>query len=62
MSYSSCAAQGAIDWPLAALIGVPELAGVLVGWRVAQALPTRVLKMALTAALLALAPYLALTA
>ncbi|AUH70313.1 anion permease [Gordonia sihwensis] len=56
------AAQGAIDWPLAALIGVPELAGVLVGWRVAQALPTRVLKMALTAALLALAPYLALTA
>lgn len=54
------AAHGAIDWPLAALVGVPELAGVLIGWILARRLPTRTLKSALVATLLALAPYLAL--
>lgn len=53
-------AAGTIDWPLAVLIGVPELAGVLIGWRIAHALPTRTLKYALVVTLLALAPYLAL--
>ncbi|MFI7392987.1 sulfite exporter TauE/SafE family protein [Streptomyces tendae] len=53
-------AQGAVDWPLAVLVGVPELAGVLLGWRIAHALPTRHLKYALIATLFALAPYLAL--
>lgn len=53
-------AHGAVDWPLAALVGVPELAGVLVGWAIARALPTRALKVALVASLFALAPYLAL--
>ena len=53
-------AHGAIDWPLAALVGIPELAGVLIGWKIAQALPTRSLKNALVVTLLALAPYLAL--
>ncbi|MDX3397256.1 sulfite exporter TauE/SafE family protein [Streptomyces violaceoruber] len=53
-------AQGAVDWPLAVLVGVPELAGVLLGWRIAHALPTRHLKYALITTLLALAPYLAL--
>lgn len=52
--------SGAIDWPLAVLIGVPELAGVLLGWKIARSLPTRTLRYALVAALLALAPYLAL--
>lgn len=52
--------SGAIDWPLAALVGVPELAGVLLGWKIAQALPTRSLKYALIITLLAVAPYLAL--
>ncbi len=32
--------RGAIDWPLVALIGLPELAGVLLGWKIAQSLPT----------------------
>lgn len=54
------ATQGNIDWTLAVLIGVPELVGVFVGWRIAHALPTRVLKIMLVVALLALAPYLAL--
>ncbi|GAA4880848.1 sulfite exporter TauE/SafE family protein [Saccharopolyspora cebuensis] len=53
-------AHGAIDWPLAALVGVPELAGVLLGWKLARALPTRGLKYALIGTLVALAPYLAL--
>ncbi len=54
------AAQGAIDWPLAVAVGVPELVGVLIGWRVAHAVPTHRLRLALAAALICLAPYLAL--
>lgn len=46
-------AHGAIDWPLAAVVGLPELAGVLLGWRIAHALPTRKLKGALSITLLA---------
>lgn len=53
-------AHGTIDWPVAALIGIPELAGVLLGWRIAHALPTRSLKNALIVILFALAPYLIL--
>ncbi|MFE0802753.1 TSUP family transporter [Streptomyces sp. NPDC058812] len=53
-------AHGAVDWPPAALVGVPEPAGVLLGRRIAQALPTRHLKYALIGTLFALAPYLAL--
>jgi len=50
--------HGTIDWPLAALVGFPELAGVLAGWKIARALPTRVLRNALVVTLLALAVYL----
>jgi uncharacterized membrane protein YfcA len=53
-------AAHAVDWPLVALVGIPELAGVLLGWKIAHALPTRHLKNALIITLLALAPYLAL--
>ena len=53
-------AHNAIDWPLAALVGVPELCGVLAGWAIARRLPSRVLRGALIATLLCLAPYLAL--
>ncbi|UYM06871.1 sulfite exporter TauE/SafE family protein [Solicola gregarius] len=53
-------AHGSVDWAIAALVGVPELAGVLIGWRIAHALPERRLKYALAGALLVLAPYLAL--
>lgn len=54
------ALHGSIDWSLALVIGVPELAGVLLGWKIAHALPSRTLKTALIATLLTLAPYLAL--
>jgi uncharacterized protein len=52
--------QGAIDWPLAVLVGVPELTGVLLGWKIARLVPSRTLKYALIITLLGLAPYLAL--
>ncbi|WP_446665068.1 sulfite exporter TauE/SafE family protein [Flexivirga sp. B27] len=52
--------HGSIDWALALLIGVPELLGVVVGWKVAHLLPGRTLKIALVVILLALAPYLML--
>ncbi|QPP06084.1 sulfite exporter TauE/SafE family protein [Streptomyces bathyalis] len=52
--------HGSIDWALAALVGIPELAGVVIGWKIAHAVPVRKLKFALAGTLLALAPYLAL--
>lgn len=45
--------RGTIDWKLALVVGVPELCGVLVGWKVARAVPARVLKRAMIVALLA---------
>jgi hypothetical protein len=44
--------RGTIDWPLVLVVGVPELAGVLIGWRVAHAVPPRLLKRAMIVALL----------
>ncbi|GAB3757392.1 sulfite exporter TauE/SafE family protein [Microlunatus parietis] len=52
-------AQGAVDWRLAGIVGIPELIGVLIGWRIAHALPTKVLRYALVIMMLGLAPYLA---
>jgi uncharacterized membrane protein YfcA len=54
------AVHGSVDWALVALIGSPELFGVLLGWRIARALPTATLRRVLIVVLLALAPYLAL--
>lgn len=52
-------ATDAVDWPLAAIVGIPELAGVLLGWKIARTLPTRHLTTALVVSLLALAPFIA---
>ncbi len=54
--------HGTIDWPLAALVGVPELAGVFVGWKIAHALPSRALRNILITTLCVLAVYLLLHA
>jgi hypothetical protein len=54
------AVQGAVDWPLVLVVGVPELAGVLIGWRIAHAVPAHRLRYAIATALICLAPYLAL--
>jgi hypothetical protein len=52
--------HGSIDWKVALVVGVPELVGVLLGWKIAHVVPARKLKMVLVVALLAVAPYLAL--
>jgi uncharacterized membrane protein YfcA len=52
--------SGSIHWPLAAVVGVPELTGVLLGHRVAHTVPTRWLTYALGLALVTLAPWLLL--
>ncbi len=54
------ALRGVIDWPLAAFIAVPQISGVVVGWKIAHSVPTRQLRYALAGILMALAPYLAL--
>lgn len=52
--------HGAVVWPLALWVGVPELAGVLVGWKIARRVEPAKLKLVLGAVLILLAPYLAL--
>lgn len=52
--------QGAISWPLALVVGVPELIGVLLGWRLAHSLPVHRLRYGLAAALVVLGPWLIL--
>ncbi len=52
--------HGSIDWAMAAFVGVPQAFGVVAGWRIAHAVPTRALTYTLAAALITLAPYLAL--
>jgi uncharacterized membrane protein YfcA len=52
--------DGSVDWRLAAVVGLPELAGVLLGWQVARRVPARRLRAALVAALVAVAPLLVL--
>ncbi len=54
------AAHGAVDWPLAALVGIPQLLGVIAGWRLARSASPRALGYTLAVVLLVLAPYLAL--
>lgn len=51
---------GAIDWRLALIVGVPEMCGVLIGWKVARAVPARYLKWTMIIILIAIAPVLAL--
>lgn len=51
---------GAIDWGLALIVGVPEMFGVLIGWKVARAVPARYLKWTLIVILIAVAPVLVL--
>jgi uncharacterized membrane protein YfcA len=54
------AIQGDVSWSLALLVGAPQLVGVVVGWRLAHALPADRLRLALAAALIVVGPYLIL--
>jgi uncharacterized membrane protein YfcA len=52
--------RDAVSLWLVALIGVPELIGVVVGWQVAHRVSARRLKLALAVVLVTLGPYIAL--
>lgn len=54
------AVQGDVSWSLAVLVGLPQLAGVVIGWRLAHALPADRLRVALAGALILIGPYLIL--
>lgn len=49
------AVHGSIDWRLALVVGLPELVGVLIGWKIAQASHPRHLRGAMIATLIAAA-------
>lgn len=53
-------AQGAVSWPLAVAIGIPEIAGVVAGWKLAQSVNSRRLTRTLAVLLLILGPYIVL--
>lgn len=55
-------ARGAVDWPLALLIGVPLVIGTVIGWRLALKTPTERLTTLLAAVLLATGVYLVASA
>lgn len=50
---------GAIDWGFALIVGVPELCGVLIGWKVARTVPAKYLRWAMIIILVTIAPILA---
>ncbi|WP_459886432.1 sulfite exporter TauE/SafE family protein [Halostagnicola bangensis] len=52
--------QGNVSLPVAALVGLPLLAGVVVGWKVAHLVNPAKLKVALGIVLIVVGPYLAL--
>lgn len=43
--------RGAIDWRLSLVVGIPELCGVLIGWKIARSTPPRHLERTMIAAL-----------
>ncbi|HYZ82067.1 MAG TPA: TSUP family transporter, partial [Solirubrobacteraceae bacterium] len=54
------ALRGAIAWPLVLVMGIPLLAGALIGWRIARAIPAGRLRSVLAAVLIATGAYLIL--
>ncbi|MGZ4178517.1 MAG: sulfite exporter TauE/SafE family protein [Solirubrobacteraceae bacterium] len=54
------ALRGAIAWPLVVVMGIPLLAGALVGWRIVDAIPADRLRSVLAAVLIATGTYLIL--
>lgn len=50
--------QGAVVWPLVLSLGIPQLAGALLGWRIAHRVPAAQLKLILGALLVVLGPFL----
>jgi uncharacterized membrane protein YfcA len=53
-------AHGSIIWPLVVLTGVPQIVGVVLGWKIAHALPRRPLTYTLALTLVVLGPVIAI--
>jgi uncharacterized membrane protein YfcA len=53
-------ARGDIAWRIALAVLIPQLIGVVIGWRIARRVPTARLMRVLAVVLVALAPYLIL--
>lgn len=49
---------GAVDWQMALIIGVPQLLGVVIGWKIARVVPALFLTRGLITVLLVLVPIL----
>ncbi|XBH20378.1 sulfite exporter TauE/SafE family protein [Jonesiaceae bacterium BS-20] len=49
---------GAVDWTMVAVIGMPQLVGVVLGWKIARAVPSKVLTSGLIIVLVLLVPTL----
>ncbi|MDL5361569.1 sulfite exporter TauE/SafE family protein [Halalkalicoccus sp. NIPERK01] len=60
IAAASYLAADAVSVPLALLVGVPQLLGVVLGWRIAHLIEPRRLRIALGATLVAIAPAIAL--
>lgn len=58
MATIGYAFQGAVDWQLAGILGIPLLIGTAAGWYLAQRIPVKRLKVALAIVLVALGIYL----
>jgi uncharacterized protein len=54
------ALRGAVAWPMVVVMGIPLLAGALIGWRIARAIPADRLRSLLAGVLIATGMYLIL--
>jgi uncharacterized membrane protein YfcA len=58
---STYLAQGTIDWRLVLIAGIPQVCGVLLGWRIALVVAPQTLRRAMVVALLASAVLVGIT-
>ena len=58
MATTGYTLQGAVDWYLAGILGIPLIIGTIAGWYLAQRIPVKKLKVALAIVLVALGIYL----
>lgn len=61
MATAGYAARDAVAWPLVLALGIPELVGIVVGWKVARMVDADRLTQVMAALMLLLGPYLTLT-
>lgn len=58
MATAGYLAIGAVSWPIAGLVGIPQLVGVVIGWRIAHLVPAQRLRLLLGCVLIGITPVL----